>query len=647
MPRFSPAVLLLALAVAPRTDADITLQHLGTYATGLYDQVAAEIGAHDPLSQRLFVSNSATNAVDILDMRDPRALGLIASISLDDFGASPSSVAFHGGLGAVAVASDPKTDPGKVVFFASNGTVLSSVTVGALPDSLTFSPDGKKLVVANEGEPSDDYTVDPEGTISIIDVRPGGANITQAHVRTVGFAAFNHRKAELLARRIRIYGPKVEVVVGEGGEPEHVLTEGGATVAQDLEPEFVTVSKDSKTAYVTIQEANAIAVVDLDRARIQRLLPLGYKIHILPSNALDASDRDDAFNLRPWPVRGMYLPDAIASFEIDGRTYLITANEGDTRDWEGFSEEERVGGITLDGVLTLIPDLQENENLGRLKVTNSPPDGKESGAGPEGEDLYRRLYSFGGRSFSIWSTEGNLVSDSGSQLERITHSRLGDDFNSDNIASPSGDTRSDDKGPEPEAVAVGEVDGKVYAFVGLERPGGIMIFDVSKPKSPRFVDYVNNRDFSVEFDIEACAECEGECGDDCIGDCESCKEACQTCADCPEGEDCSEACALCEECEPVFGECAECTPDCPAVAACATECTEECIAENCPMPGVEGRDPLDLGPEGVFFIPGDESPDGFGPLLVVTNEVSGSTTVFEVVEKPGLVPIERPGRNDD
>jgi len=592
--------------------ADITLERLGTHATGLYDQVAAEIGAHDPATQRVFVTNSAENTIDVLDLNNAATLPLLFQIPLDAFGAGPSSVVFHGGLGAVAVANDPKTDPGRVVFFRADGTVIKSVVVGALPDCLAFTPDGKKLVVANEGEPNDEYTVDPEGSISIIDVSGGAAGITQASVRTAGFTSFDNKRDKLLARGVRIYGP-------------------GASVAQDIEPEFVAVSRDSRTAWVTLQENNALAIVDLVPARVRSIVPLGFKLHFLPWNGIDASDRDDAIDIRSRPVRGMYLPDAIAFFEIDGRSYLITANEGDTRDWDGFSEEERVGGLLLGGALGQIPDLQENENLGRLKVTNSPPDGKDAGAGPEGEDVYRKLYSFGGRSFSIWTTDGDLVFDSGDDLERILEARLGEDFNSDHISSPSGDSRSDDKGPEPEAVAVGKVGGRTYGFIGLERAGGVVIYDISNPAAPRFIDYVNNRDFSVAFNIEDCAACEDDCDEDCTEDCEDCKVACDECANCPPGEDCSEACALCTECTPTYGACPECTADCPAVASCKSDCTDECVAENCPQSGVEGRDPLDLGPEGLVFIPAELSPSNLGPLLIVTNEVSGSTTVFRIV----------------
>jgi hypothetical protein len=616
------------LCLSAASGADITLTPIGTYTTGIYDQVAAEIVAHDPVSQRLFVSNSANRTVDILSIVDPTRPTLIGTVDVTLYGDEPTSVAFHGGLGAVAVPAAPKTDPGALVLFDRHGTVLSVVPVGALPDSVSFTPDGRSILVANEGEPSDDYTVDPEGSISIVDVSRGGGNVTAQNVRTAGFAPFNRLKTALRALGIRIYGPTVQQV-----DDDFVITEGGASVAQDIEPEYVAISPDSRTAWATLQENNALAVIDIHSARVTRLIPLGYKLHFLRPNALDASDRDGEINIDTWPVRGMYQPDWVQAFETDGRLYLLTANEGDVREYDTFVEAARVGSLTLGGLLARIPELQDNAKLGRLNCTTSPPSGKLAGAGPEGEDVFRQIHAFGARSFSIWTPQGSQVFDSGSEFERVAARVLGPEaFNSTSTAQPSPDNRSDDKGPEPEAAVVGRVGGRSYAFIGLERAGGIMIYDVTDPTRSRFVDYVNNRDFSVEFDIGACADCEDDCAGDCADECESCKSACEECADCPEGEDCTEACQLCEECGDRFDGCEECSPElCQAVADCAGECSAECMEENCPQSGVEGRDPLDLAPEGLLFIPADESPEGYGPLLVVTNEVSGSTTVYSVV----------------
>ncbi|MCA9957083.1 MAG: choice-of-anchor I family protein, partial [Anaerolineales bacterium] len=310
--------------------------------------------------------------------------------------------------------------------------------------------------------------VDPEGSVSIIDLRHGVANLTQADVRTASFAKFNGRSIDPL---IRIFGPN-------------------ATVSQDLEPEYIAVSDDSRIAWVTLQENNALAIIDIANANVMSLRALGLKDHSQPGNGLDASDKDDAINIANWPVYGMYMPDAIAAFTIRGQQFLITANEGDARDYDGYAEEERVKDLELDP--TAFPNadaLQENEAIGRLTVTTAQGD-------TDGDGDFDALWAFGGRSFSIWTRQGKLVFDSGDQLEQITATVLPDDFNSTNDENDSFDNRSDNKGPEPEGVVVGVVNGRTYAFIGLERIGGIMVYDVTTPSNPQFVEYINTRDFS-------------------------------------------------------------------------------------------------------------------------------------------------------
>ena len=916
------ATALLAPAlVAPAARAQesgppITISPLGTYATGQLDAAAAEIVAYHAGTQRAFVVNGGDKTLDILDVSDPANPTLISQMDMTQFGDAATSVDVHGDLVAVAVPAAEKTDPGTVIFLDPEGNLLGQAPVGALPDMLTFTPDGTRVVVANEGEPNDDYSVDPEGSVSIIDLSGGVAALSEGSVKTAGFAPFND--AELDAR-IRIYGPN-------------------ATVAQDLEPEYVAVSADGATAYVTLQENNALAVVDLANAEVTALLPLGFKnyaapvatldtyeladlpllgttaagqeirlggfsglffegmdeagrllfvthtdrgpnpesqdvdgdgvnerafalpdfqpvivrlaldplagsvkileqigltradgtpltglpnlageagmayadeepvdlqgnplaldplgadlegvvraedgtywlvdeyrpalyhvaadgiliaryvpegsnseetgvavgeeaipaiyaqrranrgfeavalrdgilyafvqsaidnpdggkdnnskaatlvrilafdtaageavgeyfyrvdggevdkiadaavmpdgtflvmerdestgaeahkfiyrididaatnflgydlptgveqqsdaglaalgitpvaktlfvdlgaigydrvdkpeglalidettlavindddfgaggefdpatgrieqdeepaptvlgiVHLAP-NGLDASDKDGGIAIAAWPVLGMYMPDAIAAYAANGATYLVTANEGDARDYDGYSEEERLGDLVLDAaVFPNAAALQREETLGRLRVSTASTD-------TNGDGLVDRIAAFGGRSFSIWDAAGNLVFDSGDAIERITAELLPDGFNSSG-ENDTFDERSDDKGPEPEAVALGEIDGRTYAFVGLERIGGIMVWDISDPKAPVFVQYANKRDFAVADE---------EAGD--------------------------------------------------------------------------------LAPEGIAFVPAAESPTG-RPMLLVANEFSGTTTAWDVV----------------
>ncbi len=923
MPSFSlnPSAPQDFSSVVVKSDSESILRKIGGF-TGS----GSEISAYDSATKRLFIISGST-LLDVLDLSNPSNPTLVRRLDVSAYGGGANSVAISNGLVAVAVQATPATDPGTVVFFDANSNFLGQVTVGALPDMLTFTPDGKKILVANEGEPSSynrPDSVDPVGSVSIIDLTNGVAGAT---VATAGFESFNSQKADLQARGVRVFGPN-------------------ATVAQDLEPEYITVSADGKTAWVTLQENNAIAVVDIATARVTSILPLGLKdhskglptitnyeftdlpslgitaggqeillggfsglffegvaangnlkfithtdrgpnaeptgnnrpfplpdfqpqlirfelnqqtgkIHIvqqiglkrqdgtpltgLPnvqagaagtaytdevpvnvfgkplnndplggdfeaivvapdgtfwlsdeyrpaiyqfdrngtlinrfipqgaptatgefgtpvfpavyaqrrvnrgfealalegtklyafiqsaidnpdvpgdttsrnsrnlrilefdivthtvtgeylyildsisgsgnartdkigdavslgngkflvierddrstsdankliyeinlngatninnpanltsipsgktleqltvaelrtaniapvskrltvnaaaigytgiekieglalidantiavindndfgvggsalngdgtlskptvpdtiklgiirfnqSNGLDASDRDGAnntgrINIQNQPVFGMYQPDAIAQFTgLDGKTYLITANEGDARDYTGFTEEIRVGDSRYILDPTTFPNaaaLKNNAILGRLTVTNATGD-------IDGDGDFDQIHVFGSRSFSIRDTSGNLVFDSGDQFERITAAAIPTLFNSNGNAATF-DTRSDNKGPEPEGVVIGVVDERVYAFIGLERTGGVMVYDVTNAQKPKFLEYTTS--------------------------------------------------------------------------------------------------PGDISPEGLTFIPASQSPNGVA-LLVVTNEVSGTTGVFEFNPTP-------------
>ncbi len=423
------------VAAATSVSAAQVLTPVGSYATGTFDESAAEIPAYDPISQRLFVTNADADAIDVLAVSPTGGLSFIQQLT---FAGSPNSVAVSNGVAVVALenASD-ETLPGTVAFFDPGTLAIgNTVGVGALPDMLTFSPDGSKVLVANEGQPNDAYTFDPEGSISIIDVT------TQA-VTTADFTSFNGQETTLRDSGVRIFGP-------------------GASAAQDFEPEYITISADGTTAYVSLQENNALATVDIATATVTDVTSFGFKDYAAPGNGIDPSNQDGNIDIRNVPVLGMYQPDAIASYSVAGSTFIVTANEGDARDYDGFSEEERVNGLTLDP--TAYPDaatLQQNGNLGRLLSTTALGDTDNDG------DI-DQIYSYGGRSFSIFDDAGNLVFDSGDDFEQITAAFDPDNFNANNDDNTSFDSRSDDKGPEPEGVALGEIDG---THVRLHRPG--------------------------------------------------------------------------------------------------------------------------------------------------------------------------------
>ncbi|WP_177325970.1 choice-of-anchor I family protein [Nannocystis exedens] len=439
------------------------------------DRSAAEIPAYDPGSQRLFVVNGQKSGIDVLDLGDPAAPVLVTTLSTALFG-PPNSVAVHDGIVAAAVESTTKTETGEVWFFdAASGQKLASVPVGALPDMVTFSPDGKYVVTANEGEPADDYSVDPEGSVSVIDISGGVENVLPADVKTADFTGFTLMN---LDPDVRLFGPNAD------------------SPAQNLEPEYVAISGDSLTAFVTLQENNALAVVDLATGQVTDVHALGFKAWNSGAK-LDPSDEDGAAALVDAPVRGMYQPDAIAWFTIDGEAFLLTANEGDVRDWDGYSEEVRIKNVDLDP--QLFPDadaLQQDGALGRLKVTSSLGD-------PDDDGDYDALYTFGGRSFAVWSAaDGSLVHDSGEAIEQLlaNHPAYQDNFNADN-ADNDFDSRSDDKGPEPEGLTLGHAYGRTLGFIGLERMGGVLMVDLADPQAPEILQYANPRDFAA--DIEA------------------------------------------------------------------------------------------------------------------------------------------------
>ena len=296
------------------TPETIKLSLLGRYETNIFAQSAAEIPAYDAETKRLFVVNAQKGLVDVLDASKPEKPIHIAELSARTYLANSevNSVAVKNGIVALAVQAEQKTDTGIVVFFnAKDLSFISKVSVGALPDMLTFSPDGKTVLVANEGEPNDDYSVDPEGSVSIIDI----SNIKQPKASVADFKAWNTQKTDLLAKGVRIFGPN-------------------ASVAQDLEPEYITISADSKTAWVTLQENNAIARIDIAQQKVTDIYPLGYKDHGVVGNELDVSDKDKKIDIKTWAgLVGMYQPDSIANYQANGQTYLVTANEGDSREW--------------------------------------------------------------------------------------------------------------------------------------------------------------------------------------------------------------------------------------------------------------------------------------------------------------------------
>ena len=479
--------------------AALELTPIARLTTGTYGGGAAEIVQFHASSKRIYVVNGAANRLEIMSAANLTSTALSDPFSANNLVSEPmsfptsvsvknaqqqdetlalgvaNSIAIHGNLLAVAIEGQPKTAEGAVLFYNISSAVpvfTSAVKVGALPDMLTFNKDGSLVLVANEGEPSADYTVDPEGSVALISVTNGVASTQADFVR---FDSLNSQKATLTSRGIKFASP------------------ANTTVAQDFEPEYITLSVDNKKAYVALQENNALAIIDLTTKAVEKVVALGFKDHSLAKNSLDVSNQDGV-QIQTYPgVFGMYQPDTIASYGWKGATYIVTANEGDARDYAGYSEQKRVSAVTRSAELQAKQaGIYSSSGLARLNISTA--------MGLNANGQYDALYAYGSRSFSIWDQNGLQVFDSGNDFERIAAGLHGDKFNSNHL-SVSGDNRSDDKGPEPEALALGQIGSRQYAFIGAERMGSVYVYDITNPYAPTFVDYVLNRDLNVTYSI--------------------------------------------------------------------------------------------------------------------------------------------------
>lgn len=458
-------------------DSISSIKRVATYSTET--EMGSEIVAFDKDTKKMFVTNGATNSIDVFSLTygvssKTTTMSKIDSFDLSEYGSSVQSVAAKDGKIAVAVGSSSKaTIKGKVVIFDTNGTLLSQTVVGYLPDMVTFNEDGTKIIVANEGEP--DATtgtyVDATGSVGVITIASADSS-----ENANGYAEVDFSKAILTSS-----SDGIEVRLG--GTPSN-------DKALDIEPEYITIS--GNYAYVTLQENNAIAKINISGTTpvLELVKSLGAK-NYSTLNTIDIEEEGQVLMKNYSELYGLYMPDSISSYSVDSKTYLVTANEGDGREWLDsndevvFADEAKISKLSLADAIS-----SEYSSENDLKVITD--------MGKNSDGKYEKLYTLGARSFSIWDENGTLVFDSGDEISKLTSKIMPKLFNQDNGEI---DGRSGNKGVEPEALAVGKIGSKVYAFVGLERQNAIVVYDITSPEKAKFVKYIiteNDGDISPE-----------------------------------------------------------------------------------------------------------------------------------------------------
>ncbi|MDP3172935.1 MAG: choice-of-anchor I family protein, partial [Phenylobacterium sp.] len=466
-------------AVATPLGADaVQLIRLGQFTgSGAVAAGRAESVDFDARSDNLYVTNLAQGRIDIAHLGADGATSANGSIDLNGLPAygGVNSVAVKNGVIAVAYQNTAGDQSGYVALYdTATNALIKTIAVGVLPDQVVFSPDGKKLLVANEAE-TVSPTNNPAGSISIIDISGGAANAAVSN--TISFGALNGSEAALKAQGLALFP--------------------GQAAGNDIEPEYITISPDGTRAYVTLQEVNGVAVIDLTNPAADRpiaIQPLGGIDRTLAGNAFDPNDQNGV-SIGNFDIVSLLQPDAIASFSAGGATYFITANEGDAR-VGGLVDEGRLSANSYKLDPTAYPDAAAiKASAGRLNVLSNVGD-------TDGDGDYDQITTFGGRGVSIFrqNADGTItkVRETGGEFEAIIAQKFPNLHNTENGATP--DNRSDNKGPEPEGVAVGVVGDRIYAFVTLERVGGVMIYDVTDPTQASFVGYkpATSQDYAPE-----------------------------------------------------------------------------------------------------------------------------------------------------
>jgi uncharacterized protein YjdB len=472
-----------SVSAAPISDS-IQVKKIAFFSTGLTDKDGgvAEIVKYNPDNQKFYVINGKLQTIDIVDLSTIQTnthqdLAKEKSINIAEL--LNNNTFQYGDLTSIDINTEKKvvaaavqnadyTKNGRIVMMDYDGNILHTFETGVQPDNVVFSKDGNYILSANEAEPRMglEKGMDPEGSVTIVNYETKQAN-------TILFDDTSVIDTDV-----------------------HIRNNGSlADAVRDLEPEYISLTREGKTAFVSLQENNAIARINVETGKVISVKSLGFKDHSLPENGLDAA-RNDKIDIESLPILGVYMPDSIDVFEKNGITYILTANEGDATEWEEFVNIEDFKKVKDN--IQLDPSLFKGFSPEEAKAAFDRM--KSSGDYDKLEVLTDRgddaIYTLGARSFSIWNADTmDLVYDSGSEFETITAERFPDFFNWSND-DDAFEKRSAKKGPEPEDVKVGMIENELYAFIGLERIGGVMTYNITDPSNATFANYINTRDFS-------------------------------------------------------------------------------------------------------------------------------------------------------
>lgn len=467
----------------------LDISKIAGYDVGVKDEDGgvAEIVKFNSDNNKFYLINGKMQTIDIVSLdglKDEEGQVLKKEKSVNIADSVNSSNFIYGDLTSIdinikediVVATVQNQDykkSGKIVVMDYEGNVLEMFDAGIQPDNVKISNDGKYILSADEGEPREGKSSkdwDPEGSVTIV-------NYETKETKTVKFDDQSKIDKDVCIRN----------------------KEGGAVL--DLEPEYIALSHDESKGYISLQENNAIATIDIKGGALVSVKSLGFKDNSIKGNEIDAG-RDGIINIENLPIKSLYMPDSLSSVNINGKDYIVTANEGDATEWgkedaefiniskfgdyfedkDLNSTDDTFGGMTAEEAKIKFEEMKASGNYDKLEVLTDM-----------GDDA---IYILGGRSFSIWDADNmKLVYDSGSDFEKITAEVLPEGFNWSNDDNEL-DKRSSKKGPEPEDIKIGRVGEKIYAFIGLERIGGVMTYDITSPSESKYANYINTRDFS-------------------------------------------------------------------------------------------------------------------------------------------------------